>query len=479
MEKLMNKSTQIGILVVIIFLMISPLPAQEMVDEIDQVMNEFVKLDLCSGTVLVAKDGNILYAKAFGEADKDFHVKNTLETKYNIGSIGKTFTGTAIMQLAERGKLNVMDPVKKYLPDFPFGDKILIHHLLTHTSGTYNYFAHPDFSQKFFTIRSVNDALPLIYDQKLRFETPGTEFSYSNSGIVILGAVIEKISGMSYPDYLQQNILGPLKMNDTGINFLEDIVENRAVGYDKIITGEFKRNIFRVPPANADGGIETTVLDLLKFDQALYETSLLNEDSKRKMFTPFLENYGYCWEIRQEYDNLIISHGGGAPGVNAAFRRFTTDRYTLIVLSNYGGAATPVANTMEAIIFDQEYQNPQPRVGEYFYKIMSEKGISYFTENYEEILKAGGYEIRSSNLLNRAGYELLFNRQIDMAIALFKVNILLFPEDANIHDSLGEGYMMKGDYQQSRKMYEKALELDPNFENAKKMLLELDKLEKK
>jgi tetratricopeptide (TPR) repeat protein len=110
---------------------------------------------------------------------------------------------------------------------------------------------------------------------------------------------------------------------------------------------------------------------------------------------------------------------------------------------------------------------------------MSEKGISYFTENYEEILKAGGYEIRSSNLLNRAGYELLFNRQIDMAIALFKVNILLFPEDANIHDSLGEGYMMKGDYQQSRKMYEKALELDPNFENAKKMLLELDKLEKK
>lgn len=474
----MNKSTQIGILVVIIFLMISPLPAQEMADEIDQVMNEFVDLDLFSGTVLVANDGNILYAKAFGEADKDFHVKNTLETKYNIGSIGKTFTGTAIMQLAERGKLNVMDPVKKYLPDFPFGDKILIHHLLTHTSGTYNYFAHPDFSKKFFTIRSVNDALPLIYDQKLRFETPGTEFSYSNSGIVILGAVIEKISGMSYPDYLQQNILGPLKMNDTGINFLEDIVENRAVGYDKIITGEFKRNIFRVPPANADGGIETTVLDLLKFDQALYETSLLNEDSKRKMFTPFLENYGYCWEIRQENDNLIISHGGGAPGVNAAFRRFTTDRYTLIVLSNYGGAATPVANTMEAIIFDQEYQNPQPRVGEYFYKIMSEKGISYFTENYEEILKAAGYEIRSSNLLNKAGYELLFNRQIDMAIALFKVNILLFPEDANIHDSLGEGYMMKGDYQQSRKMYEEALELDPNFENAKKMLLELDKLEK-
>jgi tetratricopeptide (TPR) repeat protein len=138
-----------------------------------------------------------------------------------------------------------------------------------------------------------------------------------------------------------------------------------------------------------------------------------------------------------------------------------------------------VANILEAIIFDQAFQKPQPRLGEYFYKLMSEKGIPYFLENYEEILTEGQYEIRSSNVLNRAGYELLFNRQIDMAIALFKVNILLFPEDANIHDSLGEGYMVKGDYIQSRKMYQKALEIDPDFENAKKMLKRLDELELK
>ncbi len=247
-----------------------------------------------------------------------------------------------------------------------------------------------------------------------------------------------------------------------------------------MITGKFKRNIFSVPPANADGGIETTVLDMLKFDQALYGTSLVNEESKKKMFTPFLDDYGYCWGIRNEYDNFITGHGGGAPGVSAAFRRYTTDRYTLIVLSNYGGGATtPVARTIEAIIFGQEYLQPKPLIGEYLYKIISEKGSSYFRENSKTVLKEGGYQIRSSNQLNMVGYNLLFDHRTVMAIDIFELNVQLFPEDANIHDSLGEAYMAKGDYEKSREMYNKALEIDPNFANAKKMLQKLDELENK
>jgi CubicO group peptidase (beta-lactamase class C family) len=472
-----NITLHVIVCVIAIFIVL-PLSAQEMVDEIDQVMNDYVKLDLFSGTVLVAKDGEILYSKAFGEADKDFHVKNTLETKFNIGSIGKTFTGTAIMQLEERSKLNVMDPVVKYLPDFPHGEKILIHHLLTHTSGTTSYFAHPDFSHKMYSIRSVSDALPLIYDQEFRFETPGEEFSYSNSGIVILGAIIEKISGMSYSDYLQENILKPVKMNDTGINFLEDIIENRAVGYDKRITGKYTRNIFRMPPANADGGLETTVLDMLKFDQALYGTILVSEESKKKMFTPFLEGYGYCWGIREEYGNFITAHSGGTSGVSAAFRRYTTDRYTLIVLANYGGGATPVARTIEAIIFDQDYSSPKLLVGEYLYNTFIEKKNTYVRDNFETILNEGGYKIGRPPQLNMVGYNLLFSDQIDMALIVFEQNVKLFPDNANVHDSLGEAYMEKGDYKKSREMYNKAKKIDPLFENPGVMLKKLDELEK-
>ena len=445
------------------------------IDEIDKVMSEFIKLDQFSGCILVAKDGKPFYAKAFGEADKDFHVKNNLKMKFNIGSIGKTFTGVAIMQLAQKGKLVVTDPVIKYLKDFPFGEKITIHHLLTHTSGTFNYFGHPDFKTKMFTIRSVSDALPLIYDQKLLFDTPGERFSYSNSGIVILGAVIEAVTGQSYSNYIQENILKPLGMNNTGINYLDDIVENRACGYEKSPTGEFKRNIFMVPPANSDGGIETTVEDMLKFDQALYGDMLLSEEYKTKMFTPFKKNYGYCWRIRKKNGNTVIGHGGGAPGVNATFNRYIDDKYTIIVLSNYGGAAITVSRTIEAIIFDEKYEIPKPLLSEFIYQKMMEKGIDYTTKNFDQLLKENGYAIKSSRVLNNFGYKLLAENLIDMAIEIFKINVRLFPEEANSYDSLGEAYMVKGDTESSIKCYQKALDIDPTFQNAQKMLEKLKK----
>jgi CubicO group peptidase (beta-lactamase class C family) len=451
-------------------LLISGIYAQELNRKIDEVMNAFVKLDQFSGTVLVAKDGKPLYAKAFGEADKDHHVKNTLDTKFNIGSIGKTFTGTAIMQLAERGKLKVTDPASKYLDGFPFGDKITIHHLLSHTSGTFNYFAHPEFQNKMFTIRSVNDALPLIYDQNLRFETPGEQFLYSNSGIVILGAIIEKITGQRYSSYIRENILQPLGMNDTGINYLEQIIENRASGYVKSPTSTFSRNIFAVPPANADGGIETTVGDMLKFDQALYGDKLVGEIYKQKMFTPNLNNYGYCWRISEKFGNIIISHSGGAPGVSANFQRYITDKYTIIVLSNYDVDRGNVARTIEAILFGAEYEMPRPTCEEFLYKIMNEQGTDFLLKNYRSLLNENKYPISNSAPLNLFGYGLLQEHALDNAIAIFELNIKLFPDEANSYDSLGDGYLQKGDKESAIKAFKKALEIDPDFSSSKEKL---------
>jgi len=447
--------------------------AQELNKNIDEVMDQFVKLEQFSGSILVAKDGKVLYARAFGEADKDHHVKNTLKTKFNIGSAGKTFTGISIMQLAERGQLKVSDPVIKHLEDFPFGEKITIHNLLTHTSGTFNYFAHPDFRTKMYSIRSVRDCLPLIYDQELRFDTPGERFFYSNSGIVILGAIIERITGQSYPDYIKENILVPVEMYDTGINYLDEIIENRASGYHKSPTGKFARHIFMVPPANADGGIETTVEDLLKYDQALYGDKLLSEESKQKMFTPFKNNYGYCMRIDNRHGNKVVGHGGGAPGVSASFERYLDDKYVLIVLSNYSGAAGNVAKTIEAILFGEKYELPKPTLIEFLYQQLQEKGTDRTIENVEKILQANGYEIRSSRLLNIFGYELLGEHKLDKAIAIFKLNIRLFPEEANQYDSLGDAYMEKGDTELAIESFKKALEKDPGFGSSKQKLEKL------
>lgn len=471
----MNTINRLILIFICCLMLMFDIHAQDTNQKIDEVMAEFVKLEQFSGSILVAKDGKVLYSKAFGEANKDHHVKNTLQTKFNIGSAGKIFTGISIMQLAEKGKLEVTDQVIKLLEDFPYGDQITIHNLLTHTSGMGNYFAHPEFLSQMFHIRSVSDALPLIYDQELMFEIPGEKYAYSNSGIVVLGAIIEKVSGQRYTDYIKENILDPIEMYATDMNYLDEIEENRASGYIKSPSGKFTRNIFMMPPANADGGIETTVEDLLKFDQALYGNKLLSEESRKKMFTPFRNNYGYCWRIEEKYGNTVTWHSGGAPGVSASFRRYIDDNYTLIVLSNYSGGASQVSKTIEAIIFGDEYEPPKPTLGEFIYQSMNERGIDNTIQNIEQLLNDNGYKILSSRQLNFLGYTLLGEEKLDMALAIFKLNVRLFPEEANPYDSLGDAYLVKGNTKIAIESFKKALEKDPNFESSKRKLEKLKK----
>ncbi len=161
----MTRLARFLVLVLFGFVVACGVEAQEPAKEMDRVMADFARLDLFTGTVLVARGGNIVYAKAFGEANKDHRVANILETKFNIGSIGKTFTGVAIMQLVEQGKVELTAPVSSYLEGFPYGDKITIHHLLSHTSGMSNYMAHPEYRARMAGLREIDDWLALVYDQ--------------------------------------------------------------------------------------------------------------------------------------------------------------------------------------------------------------------------------------------------------------------------------------------------------------------------
>jgi CubicO group peptidase (beta-lactamase class C family) len=441
-------------------------------DEMSSVMAEFARLDIFSGTALVARGEDILYAGAFGEANKDHHVANTVETRFNIGSIGKTFTGVSIMQLVERGTVDLHAPVSSYLEDFPFGDAITIHHLLSHTSGMFNYMAHPDYRARMWRLRRISDWMPLIYDQQLVFETPGENFAYSNSGIVTLGAVIEKVSGMPYDEYIQENILDRAGMTSTGINYPEDIVPDRAMGYVRSITGSFRSATLEVPPASADGGIETTVRDLLAFDRALYGEGLLSEASKERMFTPNLEDYGYCWRVVNDNGHRSIGHGGGAPGVSASFMRYPDDNITIIVLSNYSGAASAQqpARALEAVVFGEKPEPPRLALGETIYGALKNGQVDAKVENLDELVARGGYEIRRPFELNNLGYELLGEDDIEMAIVVFELNLSHFPQDANCYDSLAEAHLAAGDRERAIALYRKALEIDPGFENSRRML---------
>ena len=444
--------------------------------EIDKVMSRFVELEHFSGTVLVARTGQVLYAEAFGEANKDHGVPNAMNTRFELGSIAKVFTGVGFMRLVEKGAVGLEDPIVKHLPSFPFGDKIQIIHLLTHTSGLPDYTDHPRFRAVWPRLRTIDDFLPMILEQKLKEATPAKTFSYSSSGFVLLAAIIERSSGHTFKEYIRDEVFVPCGMTETSVANLEDIVPNRAIGYVKDSLGRFKTNAYYLVPFIASAGIQTTAGDLLKFDRALTEGKLLKPSTLERMGEPYLEkNWGTVWRLDEFDGRKVLYHGGETAGVSAMYRRYPEDGTTLIVLSNYHRAARPIARALEAILFGKPYEMPRPTAQEFLYSFLVKNGGALPEGESGGILKDNGYEIPSPGDMNGFGYELLYAGKIDMALEIFRLNTRLYPKDANAWDSLAEAYLQKGDREAAVRYYQKALEINPKLSSAK---AGLDRLKK-
>ncbi len=301
----------------------------------DERVQFYVRQNKFTGAVLVARKGEPVFRKAYGMADREWDVPNTPETKFRLGSITKQFTAALILRLEEQGKISLEDPVSKYYPDAPkTWAKITIHHLLTHTSGIPSYTALPDFFPK----HSRDPLTPagimkLTQDSPLEFE-PGTKFSYDNSGYILLGYVIEKVTGRSYAANLQENIFGPLGMKDSGYDNWAQVIRHRASGYEDHGGTVVNAPYLDMSLPYAAGSLYSTVDDLLRWDQALYGNQVLSDASKRKMFTPFLNNYAYGWFVRKDAEHREFEHGGGINGFNTDIKRFPDDQLTVIALSN-------------------------------------------------------------------------------------------------------------------------------------------------
>ena len=283
-------------------------------------MDNYCSQHKFTGTILVAKDDDVLLDRGYGMADYDKHIKNGPQTVFEIGSITKQFTATAILMLQEKKLLNVQDKLSKYISDYPNGDKIKIYNLLTHTSGIDNYLKY---SPK--TIKNVYTPVDLISSFKdipLNFDT-GTKYEYSNSNYILLGYIIEKVSGMKYEDYIEKNIFKPLKLKSTGTLKDQTIRKNKAIGYSyKIDAKSYKYKYQATNKSDKDwsvpyasGEICSTVEDLYRWNKALNEEKLINKQSLNKMFTPYLGDYGYGWNIIKAKNNdKIVCHSGRIPG---------------------------------------------------------------------------------------------------------------------------------------------------------------------
>lgn len=353
------------------------LTQQELVQEIKKFMDKLAAADAFSGALLVAKDGKPIFKTVHGMASKAYNIPNRLDTKLNTASVGKMFTAISIAQLAEQGKLNFTDTVGKHLPDYPnkeVAQTVTIHHLLTHSSGLGDTYSAKYICRKG-VLRQVKDWLPLFIDdpKPLAF-APGTRWQYSNQGFILLGAIIEKVSGENFFDYVRKHIFQPAGMVNTDYYEADRETPNLATGYTNFEdlgedTYQFRlrerRNtsLYNGARGGPTGGAASTLDDLMRFSLALRGNKLVSAKSVELLTTSKIlarkydatqTYWGYGFELELIDGQRVIGHGGGDFGISSGIRWYPdSGNYTVVVLSNYDRGGILTIYKIEEMILNQ------------------------------------------------------------------------------------------------------------------------------
>lgn len=335
---------------------------QQRAQKIDSIFDVFTKKNMFNGSVSISKKGTSLLSKGYGMANFSYDVPNTAQTKFKLASVSKQFTAMAIMILQEQGKLSTDDKLIKYITDYPGGDKITIHHLLTHTSGIHNVTDMEHFDSIKVLPHTLEQTIAHFKNVKLDFE-PGEKFSYSNSGYVLLSYIIEKASGKRYSEFVTSQIFEPLGMKNSGAFEGNLLIKNMAMGYsmgeDKIENAPY---IDMSIPSGA-GGLYSTVEDLQLWDRAFYSEKLVKKETLDKIQTPFKDGYAYGWKIDEYETHPMITHSGGIEGFATIIYRFPKEELCIVILKNIDNQQIFSANRIcRAIMFDGKYDLPVDRI---------------------------------------------------------------------------------------------------------------------
>lgn len=337
----------------------SPQPLKPPSERVDETVKQAMAKNHIPGvSIAVVRQGKIVMTKGYGLANLESMRRASPESIYQLASVSKQFTATAIMKLVEAGKINLDAPIRTYLTDIPEAwSKVAVRHLLAHTSGVRSYTELPGFfangnQRKDYSHKELID---LVRNLPLDFE-PGTQWHYNNTGYYLLGMMIEQVSGQSYEQFLAQNIFKPLGMAHTRLNSRADVIPERVIGYSWR-GGEWGNAEFVSPtqPFSA-GALVSNVLDMAKWDAALYGDTILKKESLEQMWTRAVlksgekADYGFGWGLEERNKRRVVQHGGGIDGFSTQISRFIDDKLTVIVLTNCdGGRAEKIANDVAAI----------------------------------------------------------------------------------------------------------------------------------
>lgn len=469
MKKIITKFLYLLILSTVAF-------SQNTIETTDATVKQYAEKDLFSGVVLVTENGKPVYEKAFGMLDREQNIPMKTDTKLKIGSIVKDFTAVLILQLAEQNKLDLDDPMGKYLDMFPaeISQKVTIRQLLRHEAGFGDYLRDPLPRETMDSLTTVERIIDLFKNEPLLFE-PGTDEQYSNSGYTVLGAIIERVTGKSYFDAVEQHILQPLGMNETLFHWHKIAAQTtRPKWYMRSATGKiFPAEVDEWP--SPSGGAYATVGDLFKFEHSLLrDNRLLADQSKNIKAVRYGAEPG-DWQQLLNDPQAVMGKAGGSPGNNSVVLSVPAKGYTIIVLANMDEPIAEVVGKQIFSIFSGGEPEPvRITVFEHMYQIWKTHGSDYLQANFEKNLAHFELMDPPDFVLNRVGYDLLFEGNVDAAIDIFTVNTQLFPQIANTWDSLGEAHMVKGNRELAIENYRKSLALNPRNQNAAEMLRKLE-----
>ena len=418
---------------------------QDKAKQIDNLLNSLYNAKKINGNFLIAEKGKVIFKKSFGIANEETKQPLNENSIFEIASVSKQFTAMAIMMLNEKGKLNLDDNISKFIPELAFYKGITIRHLLNHTSGLPDYM---ELFEKIFDkskIATNKDVITIFAQRQPKvIFTPNSKHEYCNTGYALLASIIEKASGETYANFLQKTIFKPLKMNNTFVykrRLAPKKIDNYAYGYvfsdslkKYVLPDDFKETkyVILVDGVVGDGGVNSTVNDLLKWDRALYTSKLLSKKRMNEMFNVTILNdntqinYGYGWVIENHAEfGKIVYHGGGWPGYATFFARHITDDKTIIILQNHDNITLPL-NSIRNILYGKKELNKVTLSPEQLQKFVGayelQPDFIIEIERQDNLLyaKAAGQptlelipETENSFLLEEIGAQIMFNFNTD------------------------------------------------------------------
>jgi CubicO group peptidase (beta-lactamase class C family) len=465
------------IFIVTLLFQIFNLNAQNPAEKIDRLMNAYYMNGVFNGAVLVSQQDKVIYKKAFGIADREWDIRVTIDSKFKIASLSKSFTAMLILQLVEKGRIRLDGSIKEYYPEYQgkYGDSITIHQLLTHTSGIRSNLDPEEEAVQERLPHSLRDMVKYAESADLLFK-PGRGFSYSNLGYNILAYIIEKVTGKSYELALKENITDPAGMQDTRQLDNDRIEKKLVTGYEyKLLYGYKNATMFDASYCVGPGGLISTVEDLYRLDQVLYSDVLLRGDLRVKMFTPYSSaKSGYGWFINKKKfpglsDSVVIAdHSGSINGFGAYMARIMSDSGFVVVLKNNRSDtyidpafAPDIGQQIISILYGEALSLPKKSIARHIASLIGNYGIDSAIAEYYKVVKndPGNYSLEESEL-NKLGIELLFKfNMADEALKIFEVNMLQFPRSYNTYDSYAYVLMKKEDYLNAIKYYKKGLDI--------------------